>query len=413
MSEEFETGLNELYTRAAAAHAGGAGFPTTALVATARRNRRVRAAAVSMATVAAVVGVGFGGAAALRTFGDGVPVSPAGSETPIATPTVIIATSLECGDPLDETVVFDDRVSVEIDLLSDDAVVGGALSAQLTVAATDPPTDSVDQESLLGVTYVAVRDGVVVGVGDDTVDSGALTELSGRYGATAPTAINLAECGGAASLGAGRYELYAQAVLAVDAGQGEPFIAGGGPWPFTVTADADPDPLPATPDVETDAPQPPEELGVDGASAAFTEGEPLADGDYFGLLQGIDAANGTIDVDLARFFGGQAAEDYIAANVPDAEPLDDYYIANDLETVTTLPVAADAPVWDWCFEPTEQSPFGYYLRTLDQWAVAPVYSGEDVPAYQCADGANVLRGDLYWLRVRDGVVIEVTGQYVP
>ena len=61
MSENFESGLRDLSTRAAQAHDAGAGLPMTAMVGRARRNRRVWAAGVSLATVAAVVGVTLGG----------------------------------------------------------------------------------------------------------------------------------------------------------------------------------------------------------------------------------------------------------------------------------------------------------------------------------------------------------------
>jgi hypothetical protein len=418
MSEDFETGLRDLYAQAAAAHAGGDGFPTTAMAGQVRRNRRVRALGVSVVTVAVVAGVAIGGAAVVR-LNDAAPVPPAETSRPdetveppeITWPT---ATVLTCGAVIADLPTFEDApATIEASIETPTLPVSDALAATVVIAATDSPGPTIMSEVVLGMRYLVVQDGVVVGIGRDNGEA-PVVPLSGRDGIAHEAEISVAGCDEegltTTQLAAGDYALYAGLVAQVsgrpdDGGPGDEGVLLGGPWPFTLIED--------TPSADPETPQPPDELGVDGASAAFTEGEPLADGDYFGLLQGIDAANGTIDVDLARFFGGQAAEDYIAANVPDAEPLDEYYIANDLETVTTLPVAADAPVWDWCFEPTEQSPLGYYLRTIDEWATAPVFADQDVPAYQCSDGANVLRGDLYWLRVRDGLVVEVAGQYVP
>lgn len=409
MSEDFEHGLRDLYTRATAAHADGDGFPMASMVAVARRNRQRRTAAVAIATAAAVVGVGLGGAAAVRNLGDGDGVAPpAATETSTPTPaSSSLSRELLCGDTVDDPA-FDPRAAVEVDPATDVVPSGGSLAAQVTMVASDPPTTAFDLMALASIRYVAVQDGVVVGSGDDVVDLGAATELSGRQGITAPTTINLARCDDGTALPQGGYELYAQAVLAMEAGQGEPFVGGGGPWPLTITEEL-------TEDEGTDPPASDDPTLADPqsitheVSALFTEGAPLADGDYIANLIGVDPAAGTVDVDLMVWYSGQAAEDYVTANVPGGEFYDDYYLANDVETSTTLPIAAGAPVFEWCFG----DDLTFFERTVGEWATAPTSWEGDVPPFQCSDGADILRGTLYWLAVRDGVVTQVVGQYTP
>lgn len=403
MSEDFETGLNELYTRAAGAHAEGDGFPMASMVAVARRNRQRRTAAVAVATAAAVVGLGFGGAAAVRNLGDGDGVAPpAATETSTATPAPSSPSrELACEDTVDDPA-FDPRAAVEVDPASDVVPSGGSLAAQVTMVASDPPTAAFDLMALASIRYVAVQDGVVVGSGDDVVDLGAATELSGRQGITAPTTINLARCDDGTALAPGAYQLYAQAVLAMDAGQGEPLVAGGGPWPLTVEGEAiddasdDPNPQSITHEV----------------SAQFTDGEPLADGDYIANVVTIDAAAGTVDADLMVWYSGQAAQDYVAANVPGGEVVNDYYLVNAVEQATTLPLATDVSVYEWCFGEGDTPDLTHLVRTVPEWASAPHYDRAEAHL-ECAAGQLLDRGDLYWLRVTDGVITAVTGQFVP
>lgn len=398
MSEDFETGLRDLYAQAAAAHADGSGFPTTVMADRARRNRRVRAMGVSVATVAAVAGIAIGGAAVMR-WNDPAPVPPA--ETSVPGPTTDPAVgALTCGAMIADLAVLEDATIV-IEATLDTATLADTdpLAATVVMAAVDPPGPTIMNEVIRGLQYVVVRDGVVVGIGRDDGDA-PVVQLSGRDGIAREVTLVLAGCDSdgltTVQLAPGEYELYAGLHAQIAGGPGGEGELLGGPWPFTIAEDA--------PSADPEAPQPSE------VSAAFIEGEPLADGDYIALLRAVDAANGTVDVDLAMFYGGQAAEDYVAANVPGGEVTNDYYLANDVETTTTLPIAPDATVLEWCFgEDLTQFP-----RTVAEWAAAPTsWEGREYPPYECSEAANLLRGDLYWLQVRDGVVVAVVGQYVP
>ena len=147
---------------------------------------------------------------------------------------------------------------------------------------------------------------------------------------------------------------------------------------------------------------------VDGVSAAPTTPE-LPDGDYFAHLTGIDVAARTVTFDVEIMYVGPAAIDYLAAHDPTAEnpPPNDYVIVNSSSATRTLPLAAGVRIWDWCYGPES---LGVEERTLEEWAAAP--AGGDTT---CGLGAALSHGwnEVYWFDVRDGVVQQVVGQYLP
>jgi len=408
MSENFESGLRDLYTRAAQAHAGGSGFPEAAMVGRARRNRRVRTAAVSAVAVVAVVGVALGGAAAVR-LGDPAPVPPA--ETVSPSPTTPVA-GLTCGLAIADLAVFDDA-PVTIEALLDDAVVapGEPLTTRVTVAAVHPPGGDVGEDSLTLLTFAAVQDGVVVGLGLGTVDPGSTQGLSGRSGVTALSTIDLATCGedgeAVSPLDVGGYQLYAGLTASFAGSGGEQRMLLGGPWPFTITDAATTDEQ--TPDTLPLLPPEDHYQESSSVSAIPLSEDSLEDGDYFGYLSGIDAAAGTVQVDIAIFYTGQAAIDYLTANDPTAEnpPPGGFWIVNDVERIRSLTLSPDVRIWDWCYG----NDLGFAERTLPEWAAAPA-TGE----HSCDAGATLSHGwgdGTYRFDVRDGVVMQVIGQYLP
>ncbi len=421
MSEDFEAGLRDLYTRAADAHAQGSGFPTTAMVATARRNRRVRRGAVAVMTAAAVVGVGLGGAAAVRQLGDDGAAPPAGDGTPTVTGTVLEPT---CGTALADLKVVEGTGTTFRAVPRETPIVSGVpLDAELTLmgdgAVMSDFSIAYPARYPEDTLYLVVQDGTVVGLGDGTMTSPADDEHG--QGVT----ITVDACDSPfdrypAPLVPGEYVLYpALTLVANDSGTTVLFL--GEPAPFTVIdgstpAPTEPDgptPDPTSDDPTTDdaAAAPPEDL-VHDVSATFTEGAPLADGDYLAQLVGVDGEASTVDVDLMVWYSGQAAEDYVAANVAGGEVVNDYYVVNDSERPTTLPIAGDALVSEWCFGDTEAPELTYLPRTVPEWAAASDYDGAEAHM-SCSDGPELDRGWLYWLRVVDGVVVQVTGQFVP
>jgi hypothetical protein len=176
------------------------------------------------------------------------------------------------------------------------------------------------------------------------------------------------------------------------------------------TAEAD-DP-PAEPDLPLSAPG--EHIPASNVSAIPPSSDPavpLADGDYFGHLAGVDVTAGTVDVDIEIFYIGQAAIDYLTANDPTAEipPPNDYTIVNESTQLRTLTLADDVRVWDWCNQ-TSGGSLGFAERDVAEWAAAPA-GGE----MACDAGAALSHGwnEVYWFQVRDAEVKQVIGQYLP
>ena len=168
---------------------------------------------------------------------------------------------------------------------------------------------------------------------------------------------------------------------------------------------------PSEPPVDAMPLKPPEDSRfVDGVSAIPTTTE-LEDGDYFGHLTRIDVTARTVSFDIEIFYTGQAAIDYLTANDPTAEnpPPNDYVIVNESALIRTLPLAADVRIWDWCYPETE-SELGFAERSLTEWAAAP--AGGDT---SCGTGPALSHGwnEVYWFDVRDGIVMQVIGQYLP
>jgi hypothetical protein len=153
---------------------------------------------------------------------------------------------------------------------------------------------------------------------------------------------------------------------------------------------------------------PEESRFVDGVSAIPTTPD-LPDGDYFAHLTAVDTAARTVTFDVQVMYTGQAANDYLTAHDPAAEnpPPNGYVIANDSTNTRTLPLADDARIWDWC---TGDAGLAMAERPFAEWAAAPA-DGDTT----CGLGAALSHGsnEVYWFDVRDGVVKQVVGQYLP
>lgn len=142
--------------------------------------------------------------------------------------------------------------------------------------------------------------------------------------------------------------------------------------------------------------------------------DSLEDGDYFGFLHGIDADAGTVSVDIGIFYGGEAADAYVEANEPEfwaaegGSVPNGYFIVNDVERVREIPVAPDAPVAEWCF--MADGGIGTAQGDFATWATATGTGEQRCGALE--PGARQ-GNDLYWFDVRNGVVLQIVGQYVP
>lgn len=397
MTDTFEAGLRDLYGYAADAHAARHRLPVAAMVTRARRRRRARTA-VSAVSIAAAGGAVFGIASLLAGGGD--PVLPAETPTPPAVTGSV-------ADPTCGTALSDVRVlshpSLTLDGALDTPTVeeGEALTGRLGLVQDGDLPPNFEATIPGGYRYLVVHDGVVVGVGESRVQ-----EVADDGPATHTATVRPLSCGDDGSptdrpTAAGDYDLY----LVLPATLGDPPEVGvllAGPWAFTVLdaeSSAEGSPLRA----------PDESRSPDGVSAIPQSDAELEDGDFFGFLRGIDAEAGTVDADIAIFYHGQAAIDWLEANDPDAEipPPNDYLIVNEVERVRTLTLSPDVRIWDWCFGDPGAT---HRERPLAEWAAAP-----DDATTECAAGPQLSRspGSVYWFDVRDGVVVQIVGQYLP
>lgn len=417
MSEQFQAGLRDLYDATAARPDARLDAALPRVVVRARRGRALRGAGVTLATAAAVVGVAVGGSAVVREL-DG-PTTP-----PAVGPTRVTDAGLVCGAALPDV----DRVRPrEVTLLVslDDGV---AAPGRPLPARVDHTTWSDDAEGfvpplqidlLREVTFVVVQDDVVVAGASWEREPARETYGRGGYA----VAVTPVPCDGSAALPPGRYDLYAAVAGWFSDGPGEleqglvlsaprAFRVEGPPAGTGATGEPDRGTAVATPPAPDGAPlrDPGEHLPADGSSDVPVAGSELVEGDYFAVLTGVDVAAGTVDVDVAVFYSGQAAVEYLATHHPEQEnpPPNGYWIANDSPVVRTLPLADDVRVWDWCR--LADGGLGFAERTPAEWAAAPAMGEQS-----CDAGPALGRGgdEVYWLQVRGGVVERVIGQYLP
>jgi len=316
-----------------------------------------------------------------------------------------------CDEAFDVATTGDPQLSVALGQRLDDA--SGEVA--VTITMTNDLGAGPVQMPVGFLRLVLTRDGIAVGFGDvggdsgGTIDPGTTRVLDHVYVS--------AECPGSEAdpdtgLPPGVYQLWAVVPLGEDelhvgGAVDEPPMLVAGPWPFMVTDEASPDGQ----SPETMPLLPPEDHYQESSSVSAIplSEDSLEDGDYFGYLSGIDAAAGTVQVDIAIFYTGQAAIDYLTANDPTAEnpPPGGFWIANDVERIRSLTLSPDVRIWDWCYG----NDLGFAERTLPEWAAAPA-TGE----HSCDAGATLSHGwgdGTYWFDVRDGVVMQVIGQYLP
>ena len=249
MSEDFESGLRDLSTRAAQAHDAGAGLPMAAMVGRARRRRALFDTGVTLAAVAAV-GVLVLGAAAAGGLIDRDPVPPVQTPDSSALPALLLDGQVPwCDEEFDVRTTGEPQMTVGLTQRIDEAT--GEVDATITLM-NDVPGASAFEIPVGYDRLVLTRDGVAVGfgaVGGDsggTLDPGTTRVLDTYVSPQCPGSEIDPETG----LPPGDYELWAVVPLGESRG-----LVGGvapelpnlvaGPWPYIMgdpDAVADPDP---------------------------------------------------------------------------------------------------------------------------------------------------------------------------
>lgn len=164
----------------------------------------------------------------------------------------------------------------------------------------------------------------------------------------------------------------------------------------STTATAPPPKPPATPITiksSTDGTSP------DGSGCSPSSTTALPDGTWFAVLKSVDPAGGTIGIDLACWFSGDAANAAAVADDPGAEvPVpNDYYVRNNATTVRTIHAVPDVAV-----VPLAETPGGPTgLNGPTQTGVA------------AASGILAAPTQLVWVQVTDSWVTVVQAQFTP
>ena len=136
-------------------------------------------------------------------------------------------------------------------------------------------------------------------------------------------------------------------------------------------------------------------MSPDGSGCSPPSSTSLPDGIWFGTLKAVDTSAGTVGLDLACWFGGDAANKAAAADGSSEIPVpNDYYIRDKVHTIYTLHASPKVKVLE--------------LKNLPDWGA---------PTTGIAGAAKLL-GDfpdraLVWVQVTDGWVVVVQQQYVP
>ncbi|QZN85943.1 hypothetical protein [Cellulomonas sp. C5510] len=143
-------------------------------------------------------------------------------------------------------------------------------------------------------------------------------------------------------------------------------------------------------------------------------GDDLADGDYLADVVAVDPQARTITADIVVFYGGDAADEWLRVNEPEAaaelggRAVSGYIVVNDVTRLRTLALAPDAPITGFC---VDSEGLRQPRRTLED-LTTPEPSG-GCHSSSVVEGSPGMTMRYFWLDVRDGVVAQLVGQYVP
>lgn len=203
----------------------------------------------------------------------------------------------------------------------------------------------------------------------------------------------------------------------------QPAVTGPAPTPASTPAATPASPPVTAPPVDPPVASEPDEPARpladpyvsrwDGTSSITSDapvsGDVLEDGSFFGYVLATDPAAGTVTVDVALFYGGQAATDWALVNEPEQMaqvpgwPLNSYVVVNDVERARSLTLGAGVVVTGFC---VDAGTVRQDLRSVTGLTEAdPACPGESSAAGTGRSG--------FWVDVRDGAVVQLVGQYLP
>ncbi|HET9248722.1 MAG TPA: hypothetical protein VFP13_02110 [Actinomycetota bacterium] len=150
--------------------------------------------------------------------------------------------------------------------------------------------------------------------------------------------------------------------------------------------------------------------GATGSSNPGCSGTPapatLADGTYFGFLEGIDTEAGVSEFDLACFYTGDEANEQAAARGDEVPVPNDVYIVNDNPSTRDVPIdpALELQLIDWnaCCDPSPGAELDAFASALGEQDLV------EIDGFRYAGGLSP-----YWITIEDGRIVAIEEQFLP
>jgi len=169
--------------------------------------------------------------------------------------------------------------------------------------------------------------------------------------------------------------------------------------------------LPSSPTETTGpSPQPTGSTGTTGSANPGCSGAPapatLADGTYFGFVEGVDVDSGTMGFDLACFYTGEEANEQAAQRGDEVPVPNDVYIVNDNTTIRDAPVDPSTELllidWNECCETSPGAELDAFASAIGEPDFVEI-------------GGRRYAGSLspYWVTIENGQVVLIEEQFLP
>ena len=158
------------------------------------------------------------------------------------------------------------------------------------------------------------------------------------------------------------------------------------------------------------SPQPTGSTGTTGSANPGCSGAPapatLADGTYFGFVEGVDVDSGTMGFDLACFYTGEEANEQAAQRGDEVPVPNDVYIVNDNTTIRDAPVDPSTELllidWNECCETSPGAELDAFASAIGEPDFVEI-------------GGRRYAGSLspYWVTIENGQVVLIEEQFLP
>ena len=150
--------------------------------------------------------------------------------------------------------------------------------------------------------------------------------------------------------------------------------------------------------------------GATGSSNPGCSGTPapatLADGTYFGFLEGINVGGEASEFDLACFYTGDEANEQAAARGDEVPVPNDVYIVNEDPSTRNVSVDPDVELqlidWNDCCETSPGAELDAFASALGEQDFV------EIDSFRYAGGLSP-----YWITIEDGRIVVIEEQFLP